>query len=41
LIAVAEAKADQLLGKLREAGIKEAAIIGDVLSRRNGKIVVN
>lgn len=41
LIAVAEAKAAQLLGKLREAGIKEAAIIGDVVSGRNGKIVVN
>jgi selenide,water dikinase len=41
LIAVAEAKAAQLLGKLREAGIKEAAIIGDVVSGHNSKIVVN
>ena len=41
LIAVAAAKADQLLEKLREAGIKEAAIIGEVVSEQKGKIVVN
>ena len=41
LIAVAAAKADQLLEKLREAGIKEAGIIGEVVSEHRGKIVVN
>jgi selenide,water dikinase len=41
LIAVPTAKAAQLLEKLRKAGIKEAAVIGDVVSGRNGKIVVN
>ena len=41
LIAVAEAKATRLLEKLKEAGIKEAAIIGDVVSGNKGKIVVN
>jgi selenide,water dikinase len=41
LIAVAEAKAARLLEKLKEAGIKEAAIIGDVVSGNKGKIVVN
>ena len=41
LIAVAETKTDQLLEKLREAGIKEAAIIGEVVSGKNRKIVVH
>ena len=41
LIAVAETKTDQLLEKLREAGIKEAAIIGEVVSGNNRKIVVH
>lgn len=40
LIAVDEAKADQLLARLREAGIKEAAIIGEVVSTGKGKIVI-
>lgn len=41
LIAVAAAKADQLLEKLRKASINHAAIIGSVVSKHNGKIVVN
>lgn len=41
LIAVAQAKADRLLGKLREAGIKEAATIGEVVSAPKGKIIVD
>lgn len=40
LISVVQEKADELLNKLREGGIKEAAIIGDVVSEPMGKIVV-
>jgi selenide,water dikinase len=40
LISVAQEKADELLNKLREEGIKEAAIIGEVTSEPMGKIVV-
>jgi selenide,water dikinase len=40
LIAVEKEKADELLNKLREGGIKEAAIIGDVTSEPLGKIIV-
>jgi len=40
LISVVQEKADKLLNKLREEGIKEAAIIGEVTSEPMGKIVV-
>lgn len=40
LISVAQEKADKLLNKLREEGINEAAIIGEVTSEPMGKIVV-
>ena len=40
LISVVQEKADKLLNKLREEGIKEAAIIGEVISEPLGKIIV-
>jgi len=40
LISVAQEKADELLNKLREEGIKETSIIGEVTSEPMGKIVV-
>jgi len=41
LMSVEESKADLLLNKLHAAGVKEAAIIGEVLRKPGGKIVVN
>lgn len=40
LIFVAPGKADRLLNKLKQAGIKEAAIIGEVVREPEGKLVV-
>ena len=40
LISVAKEKADELFNRLKKAGIKEAAIIGEVVSEPKGKIVV-
>ena len=40
LICVATGKADRLLNKLKQAGIKEAAIIGEVVREPEGKLVV-
>ncbi len=40
LICVAPGKADRLLNKLKQAGIKEATIIGEVVSEPEGKVVV-
>jgi len=40
LISLASDKADELLSKLQKAGIPEAAIVGDVISKPAGKIVV-
>jgi len=40
LISLAPSKATRLLKKLHQAGIKDAAIIGDVVSQPRGKVVV-
>jgi len=40
LISVEEGKADLLLSKLHAAGVREAAIIGEVLRKPSGKIIV-
>jgi selenide,water dikinase len=40
LISVAKEKADELLNQLKKAGIKEAAITGEVVSDPKGKLVV-
>lgn len=40
LISVVKEKADELLNRLKKAGIKESAIIGDVVSEPKDKIVV-
>ena len=40
LIAVAPEKADTLLGRLHEAGVEEAAVIGEIVSAPKGKITV-
>ncbi len=40
LICVAPGKAGRLLNKLKQAGIKEATIIGEVVSEPEGKVVV-
>ena len=40
LISVAESKAKPLLGKLHDAGVEAAAIIGEVLPQPSGKIMV-
>jgi len=40
LISVEESKANLLLNKLHVAGVKEAAIIGEVLRKPGGKIIV-
>ncbi len=40
LIAVAPEKADTLLGRLHEAGVEEAAVIGEIFSAPKGKITV-
>jgi selenide,water dikinase len=41
LISIAEKKADVLLGRLKNAGIVETAIVGEIISRPAGKIIVN
>ncbi len=41
LISVAEQKAPQLLARMHRKGIKEAAIIGEVIAEPKGKIIVN
>ena len=40
LISVEESKAELLLGKLHDAGVQEAAVIGEVLPQPGGKVVV-
>jgi selenide,water dikinase len=40
LISLAPSKAARLLEKLHQAGIKDAAIIGDVVSQSRGKVIV-
>ncbi|RLC91676.1 MAG: selenide, water dikinase SelD, partial [Chloroflexi bacterium] len=40
LIAVSPAKADSLLTRLHEAGLTEAAIIGEVVGQPEAKIVL-
>jgi selenide,water dikinase len=40
LISVAVEKAELLLGKLKKAGISEAAIVGEIISQPAGKIIV-
>jgi selenide,water dikinase len=40
LISVAEEKADMLLGRLKKAGITEAAIVGEIVTQPAGKIIV-
>jgi selenide,water dikinase len=40
LISVAQEKADELLNRLKKAGIEEAVIIGEVTSKPKGKIMV-
>ena len=40
LICLAPGKAEQLLGRLRQAGIEEAAIIGEVVSEPSGVVAV-
>ena len=39
LICLAPSKAEQLLGRLRQAGIEEAAIIGEVVSQPEGVVI--
>ena len=41
LICVEEDSSDDLLTELREKGMNDAAIIGKVMKRLKGKIVVN
>jgi selenide, water dikinase len=40
LIAVPEAKAESLLGRLRRRGVRAAAVIGRIVSKSSGKIIV-
>jgi selenide, water dikinase len=41
LISVSPDKVDSLMGKLKKAGISEAAIVGDIISKPMGKIIVD